>query len=89
MEENESVPWEGLMEFGQAQLPLHTCEWPNKLELSYMTYFLPPFHLSIQLGEFRHPEARGSTFLQNIRTNKQHITWYKIPKDDLNLYLTI
>jgi hypothetical protein len=29
MEENESVPWEGLTEFGQAQLPHHTSDWPK------------------------------------------------------------
>jgi hypothetical protein len=77
-----------LMEFGQTQLPLHTYDWPNSLAISYLTYFLPHFHLSFHLDDFRHPEAGGSTFLQNIRTNKKHITWYKIPKDDLNLYLT-
>jgi hypothetical protein len=76
------------MEFGQAQLPLYTCDWPNVLRLSYITYFLPPFHLSIHLDDFRHPEAGGSTFIQNIRTNKNHNMWYKIPKDDRNLYLT-
>jgi len=84
MEENESVPWEGLTEFGQAQLPLHNRDWPNSLKLSYITHFLPPFHLSIHLCEFKHPEAKGSTFLLNIRTNKKHITGYKIPKVDLN-----
>jgi hypothetical protein len=61
------------------------------LKLSYLTYFLPHFHfhLSIHLDDFRHPEDGNSIFLQNIRTNKKHITWYKIPKDDLNLYLTV
>jgi hypothetical protein len=87
------IGWKKMSQF-------HGKVWRNLVKHSFLsipaigqiiiiTYFLPPFHLSIHLGEFWHSETRGSTFLQNIITHKKHITWYKIPKVDLNLYLTI
>ena len=61
-----------------------SCDWPNILNSSYAAnIFISLYHFSINFSQFNHSEDGDSTFLRNVGTFSNHITYKR--KQDYHL----